>query len=121
MSLPPDLSRGRSDNWVRLQVCGSKPRRKVPKGFNLPKRKYRGRGAPHAAMNRSEFARAVGKDRTTIWRWEQRGWLNPAGSSAKRPYYARGQIDECETIKWVRSAPVMRAIREFLARKRQNV
>ena len=116
MSFTKNQSRGRAKDSVEFWVCGTKPRRNASRNVEFPKRIYRLRGAPKGAMSRSEFARFVGKDRTTIWRWEQREWLRPARSIATRPFYAREQIDECETIKLVRSAPVMRAIRELLKR-----
>lgn len=104
-----------ADGRVEFWLISAKPRRVARVRF--PSRKYRMRGAPGTAMNRSQFARAVGKDRTTVWRWEQRGWLHPAGSVGVRPFFVRDQIDEWETIEMVRSARGMRVIRELVARR----
>jgi hypothetical protein len=111
---------GRADNYFEFTVVGTRPRRRIS-NTPSPKRKYRVRGAPSNAMTHSEFARAVGRHRTTVWRWAQRGWLSPAGARAGRSFYVRDQIDEFETIKLVRSAPVQRAIRALLAKGRRHV
>lgn len=105
---------GRVEFWL----IGAKPRRLA--SVQCPNGEYRVRGAPGNAMNRSQFARAVGKDRTTVWRWEQRGWLHPAGSVGIRPFFVPDQIDEWETIEMVRSARGMRLIRELVERSRRH-
>lgn len=45
----------------------------------------------------SQVAKQLGVSVTTLWRWEQRGYLKPHGHIGKRPIYLQSQLDELKS------------------------
>lgn len=40
-----------------------------------------------------DAARELGVSEGTLWRWDNNGYLKPAGYVGRRPYYMRSQLD----------------------------
>jgi len=44
-------------------------------------------------ISQAKFARQIGRDTVTLWRWQKNGWLDTPVNIAGKPYLTRAAIE----------------------------